>query len=316
MACRRVPTIFQLFALSLAALLLVGCGDCGPAEGQRVTWQHVRDCKNITRTNPETGVTWTLVGIRTDGGDSLRAKQNAEDALSAHPDMAGMVGLWQYNPPAILQAVEARGKTGEIKVVGFDEHELTLSAIKDGSCVGTVVQNPYEFGFRSVEYLAATIRGQELDIPDNKLIYVPTRKITAENIDAFQQQVADILAGNGPTPPYNASQYDTSQRVSMQFVTNLTTPCALRSSGTSASPAAMACLGLRSLTGVPPIATRPAKGGSMPNSARSISVRPAPTSPATPTISPCLTLSDSLWPGNACVTRSSTSRTFSPIGRG
>lgn len=224
MACRRVPTIFQLFALSLAALLLVGCGDCGPAEGQRVTWQHVRDCKNITRTNPETGVTWTLVGIRTDGGDSLRAKQNAEDALSAHPDMAGMVGLWQYNPPAILQAVEARGKTGEIKVVGFDEHELTLSAIKDGSCVGTVVQNPYEFGFRSVEYLAATIRGQELDIPDNKLIYVPTRKITAENIDAFQQQVADILAGNGPTPPYNASQYDTSQRVSMQFVTNLTNP--------------------------------------------------------------------------------------------
>ena len=213
--------LFNLF-LSTTMLALIGCGDCGPAEGEKVTWEHVRDCE-VTRTNPDTGVTWTIVGIRTDGGDQLRAKTNAEDALSAHPDLVGMVGLWQYNPPAILQAVEARG-ADQVKVVGFDEHELTLKAIDEGKCVGTIVQNPYEFGFRSVEYLSATIRGQEPDVPENKLMFVPTRKITADNVAAFQAEVEAILAGNGPTPEYDEAKYDTSEKVTMQFVTNLTNP--------------------------------------------------------------------------------------------
>lgn len=220
MSSRLSATIMVAAALLLG---LAGCGDCGPGEGERVTWQHIRDCE-VTRTNPKTGVTWTFVGIRTDGGDEARAKSNAEDALTANPDMAGMVGLWQYNPPAILQAVKDLKMTDKVKIVGFDEHELTLNAIRDGQIVGTIVQNPYEFGFRSVEYLSATIRGQAIDLPEDKLVFVPTRKITKENIDTFQAEVKAILAGKGPTPAYDASKYDTSKRVSMQFVTNLTNP--------------------------------------------------------------------------------------------
>lgn len=218
--CLPVLTLFVILSLGL-----IGCGknDAGSDGGGPVTWDQVRD-KPVTVTNPKTGVTWTILGIRTDGGDQLRAKQNAEDALSAHPDIVGMVGLWQYNPPAILQAVEARNMIEEVKVIGFDEHELTLNAIHDGKCVGTVVQNPYEFGFRSVEYLSATIRGQSPDVPENKLMYVPTRKITAENIDAFQAEVKAILSGNGPVPEYDKSKYDTTRKITMQFVTNLTNP--------------------------------------------------------------------------------------------
>lgn len=210
-------------ALILPALTLslLGCGDSGPAEGEKVTWEHVRDGA-VTRINPDTGIEWTIVGISTDGGDQLRAKQNAEDALTRYPDLVGMVGLWQYNPPAILQAVEARGVADQVKVIGFDEHELTLSAIAEGKCVGTVVQNPYEFGFRSVEYLAATIRGQGEDVPEFN--YVPTRKITQDNVKDFQAEVKAILGGNGPTPDYDAAKYDTSERVTMHFVTNLTNP--------------------------------------------------------------------------------------------
>ncbi|MFK7788826.1 MAG: substrate-binding domain-containing protein, partial [Phycisphaeraceae bacterium] len=224
MTYRRLLALISFFTIALL-LPLTGCGgsDATKDDGTGpVTWQMVRDGA-VTRTNPETGVKWTLQGIRTDDGP-VRAKQNAEDALAAHPDLVGMVGLWQYNPPAILQAVEARGVAGQVKIIGFDEHELTLNAIRDGKVVGTIVQNPYEFGFRSVEYLAATIREQEPTIPESKRMFVPTRKITSENIDAFQAEVRDILAGKGPTPDYDATKYDTSERVSMQFVTNLTNP--------------------------------------------------------------------------------------------
>ena len=221
---KRLHKLIPLSTIALT-LALVGCGGGGgeaDSDGP-VTWDMVRD-KAVTRTNPDTGVTWTIQGIRTDGGDQLRAKQNAEDALSANPDIVGMVGLWQYNPPAILQAVEARKMQDQVKVVGFDEHELTLQAIKDGTCVGTIVQNPYEFGFRSVEYLAASIRGQEIDLPEDKLVFVPTRKITSENIEGFQAEVKAILSGTGPTPEYDADKYDTSEKVTMHFVTNVTNP--------------------------------------------------------------------------------------------
>lgn len=209
--------------LGTLMLCLIGCGKQETNDTGRVTWQQVRD-GSVTRTNPDTGVTWTIVGIRTDSADRAKAKQNAEDALTNHPDMAGMVGLWAYNPPAILQAVEARGKTDQIKIIGFDEDPATLNAIASGKIVGTVVQNPYEFGFRSVEYLSATIRGQEVDVPENGLMFVPTRVITRDNVGQFSSLTERIRAGQGPTPEYDAARYDTAQRVSIHFVTNVDDP--------------------------------------------------------------------------------------------
>lgn len=217
----RCVTVLPILAVLM--LGLVGCGKKQDGGDGKVTWQQVRDGA-VTRTNPDTGVTWTIVGIRTDSADRSKAKQNAEDALATHPDMAGMVGLWAYNPPAILQAVEARDMLDQIKIVGFDEDPVTLNAISEGKIVGTVVQNPYEFGFRSVEYLSAVIRGQEVDIPDNKLMYVPTRMITGENVAEFDALTKRIRAGEGPTPEYDAAKYKTDKKVSIHFVTNVDDP--------------------------------------------------------------------------------------------
>lgn len=193
-----------------------------PAENQ-VTWQQVREGA-VTRTNPHTGVTWTILGIRTDEGERSRALQNAENALSNHPDIAGMVGLWAYNPPAILQAVEARDMLDQVTIVGFDEDVRTLDAIGQGKIVGTVVQNPYGFGFRSVEYLSATIRGEEVTVPEDRLLYVPTYVINPDNVAEFSSIVRQIRAGNGPQFAYDADRYDTSEEVSMHFVTNVADP--------------------------------------------------------------------------------------------
>jgi len=220
----------QLVVVVALTLALAGCGKQSSSGGGSteqegpVTWQMVRDGA-VTRTNPDTGVTWTILGIRTDGGtDRTKAKSNAEDALAVHPDMVGMVGLWAYNPPAILQAVEARGLIDQVKIVGFDENPVTLNAIAEGKIVGTIVQNPYEFGFRSVQYLSAVIREQAVEVPDNKLMIVPTRVITKDNVADFHTLTKNILENTGPTPDYDASAYDTSKKISMHFVTNVDDP--------------------------------------------------------------------------------------------
>ena len=220
----------------IGALLLVvqGCGDSPEAydasgndsdssDSGYVTWQQVRDGP-VTRTNPETGVTWTILGIRTDEGDRTRALQNAESTLANHPDIAGMIGLWAYNPPAILDAVESRDMLDQVTIVGFDEDERTLSGIGQGKIVGTVVQNPYGFGFRSVQHLSAVIRDQDVAVPEDGLMYVPTYVVNTENVAEYSSLIRLMRDRRGPVLPYVADAYDATEGVSMHFVTNVADP--------------------------------------------------------------------------------------------
>ncbi len=131
---------------------------------------------------------WHIVGTYTDQFDRSAGKANAEDAMSRHPDLAGMVGLFAYNPSLILEALKQGGKLGQIKVIAFDEEDETLQGIKDGTIYGTVAQNPYEYGRQSVRLLAGLARGQSLEalgVPSDGFVNFPARQIRQDNVDEF-----------------------------------------------------------------------------------------------------------------------------------
>jgi len=130
-----------------------------------------------------------IVDIRTDNFDQAKAKTNVSEILSANPDVVGMVGLFAYNPPAIVAALKDAGKLDKIKVIGFDEQDETLQAIKDGHVVGTVVQQPYEFGYQSVKMMSALLKGEKPEIPENKQIIVPTKVIKSADVDAYWSEL-------------------------------------------------------------------------------------------------------------------------------
>ncbi len=67
-----------------------------------------------------------IIDIRTDNTDRVRAKSNAADTLVNNPDIAGMVGLWSYNGPAILSRRKEANKVDKVKIVAFDEEDATL----------------------------------------------------------------------------------------------------------------------------------------------------------------------------------------------
>jgi ribose transport system substrate-binding protein len=127
-----------------------------------------------------------ILGTLTDGFDLSKAKANAEDALSRYPEIDAMVGLFAYNPPAILQALEQAGKLNTVKIIGFDEDSQTLAGIKAGTVHGTVVQNPYEYGYQSVKVLKALAAGDNSVIPQDAFIHIPGRQIRKDNVEAFQ----------------------------------------------------------------------------------------------------------------------------------
>src|SRR5262249_17335767 len=110
-----------------------------------------------------------------------------------------MVGLWAYNPPAILSAVKDKGKEGKIKIVGFDEDSATLQGIADGSVYATVVQQPFQFGYEAVKMMAALARGDNSKVPADGILYVPHRVITKDGgkdrvpVEKFRKELDQLL---------------------------------------------------------------------------------------------------------------------------
>jgi ribose transport system substrate-binding protein len=116
------------------------------------------------------GEKYVVLGTMTDEASQSKCKKNAEDTLSKYPNVKCLVGLWAYNPPAMLQAVLDQKKQGQIQIIGFDEDDQTLQGIKNRHIYATVVQNPYLFGFESVRILQHLARHGKLPEPEDKKI--------------------------------------------------------------------------------------------------------------------------------------------------
>lgn len=136
-----------------------------------------------------------LIDVRGDDVDFARARSNVDDVLVASPDVNCMVGFYSYNPPKIYEALRAAGKLGEITVIAFDEDPITLGAVKEGSFAGTVVQDPFEWGYRGMKLMAKYLEGDKSGIPADGLIIVPTKVIDKNNVDAFKAELTARIKG-------------------------------------------------------------------------------------------------------------------------
>jgi ribose transport system substrate-binding protein len=134
-----------------------------------------------------------IIDVRTDATDRVRAKSNASDTLVNFPDVVGMVGLWSYNGPAILSAVKEANKTDKVKIIAFDEEDETLGGVKAGEIYATVVQQPYEFGYQSMQLISKILNGDKSGIPASKQIFVPTLAVKKDTVDAFTKQLNQRL---------------------------------------------------------------------------------------------------------------------------
>lgn len=139
------------------------------------------------------GDKYTILGTRTDEVDFAKAKSNAQDALTRHPDLGCMVGLFSYNTPKVYEAVKEAGRFGKVKIVGFDEEDDTLRGIQEGNIHATVVQSPYQYGYESVRILAALAKGDKSVIPAGKFVEVPAKPVRQGDVDAFWAELKKLV---------------------------------------------------------------------------------------------------------------------------
>jgi ribose transport system substrate-binding protein len=133
-----------------------------------------------------------IIDTRTDDGDAVRAKANVSDAIVKYPDLKALVGLWSYNGPAILSAVKDAKKSGQIKIVAFDEADETLAGIQEGAIYATVVQQPYEFGYQAIKLMSQVLKGDKSVIPANKQIIIPTLVVNKGNVEDFTKKINEL----------------------------------------------------------------------------------------------------------------------------
>ena len=135
-----------------------------------------------------------IVEKREDQTDRARARSNVEDILNARPDLNLVCGLWSYNGPAIAAALEGTNKRGRVVAAVFDEETCTLEAIKAGTVSATVVQHPYEMGYRSARWmhrLATSFDKARAEIPPNGIENTGVEIIDKDNVAGFETRLAE-----------------------------------------------------------------------------------------------------------------------------
>ncbi len=133
-----------------------------------------------------------ILDVRTDDTDRVRAKSNVSDTLVKYPDVVGLIGLWSYNGPAILSAVQDANKTSAVKIIAFDEEDNTLNGVKQGAIYATVVQQPFEFGYQAIKMMRQYLKGDKSSVPASKQVFVPTLVIKKDNVDDFTTKINQL----------------------------------------------------------------------------------------------------------------------------
>jgi ribose transport system substrate-binding protein len=135
-----------------------------------------------------------IVEKREDQTDRAKARSNVEDILNARADLDLVCGLWSYNGPAIAAALEGAGKQGKVRAAVFDEEDGTLKGIRAGTIDATVVQRPFEMGYRSAKWmhlLATDFDKAKAALPAGGVEDTGVEVIDRANLDDFEKRLAE-----------------------------------------------------------------------------------------------------------------------------
>jgi ribose transport system substrate-binding protein len=85
-----------------------------------------------------------------------------QNMLQAHADIDTVFAASDLMALGAIEAIAAAGKTGKIRVVGFDALDDAKAAIAKGTMSASVAQFPYEMGKAAVESAVKVMNGEKL----------------------------------------------------------------------------------------------------------------------------------------------------------
>lgn len=123
-----------------------------------------------------------IVGVVDGRNIQDNALSAAENLLTGNPDMKAIYATGEPALLGALAAVESQGRTGDVKVFGWDLTAQAIAAIDGGHLVAVIQQDPAGMGAGAVDALVALNGGGEVDAA----IEVPITIVTTDNVDDFR----------------------------------------------------------------------------------------------------------------------------------
>lgn len=129
--------------------------------------------------------------------DQQKAFQQAQNLISAYPDLDGFIGVSTPAPIGIAQAVQQAGKQDEIAVVGTTSPDMAREYLKDGSLDGASMWDPAELGYLAISVAKMVLDGEkpgdglqvegfeQMEIRGSEIIMGPPLDFTADNVDDY-----------------------------------------------------------------------------------------------------------------------------------
>ena len=125
-----------------------------------------------------------LVSLQYSNDEAAKAASQVGGMLQAHPQLKGIFATDTTNTQSAASAIKGNGKSGDVKLIGYDASPQEIQALKDGTVQALVAQNPYEYGFETVKYAAEVARRQaEASTGADFTHMIGGKVITRDNVD-------------------------------------------------------------------------------------------------------------------------------------
>ncbi|MCZ2827719.1 ABC transporter substrate-binding protein [Modestobacter sp. VKM Ac-2986] len=105
----------------------------------------------------------TYLGVQYDENATATAASIASGAASSNPNLKGIYTMATNSTEGAITGVREAGRTGDVKVVGYDTSEPIIQALEDGAVDGIVVQYPYREGALGVDAAVALSKDEEVE---------------------------------------------------------------------------------------------------------------------------------------------------------
>jgi ribose transport system substrate-binding protein len=103
---------------------------------------------------------FTYVGTQFDQDTASLAAQVTLAALQKNPGIVGIFAANLFSAEGAATGVRQAGKSGKVKIVGFDAEPDEITALQQGTVQALIAQSPYTIGTDAVDQAVAALQGK------------------------------------------------------------------------------------------------------------------------------------------------------------
>ena len=129
---------------------------------------------------------FSYVGVQYDNDTAALAAQVTLAELQKNPGITAIFATNLFSAEGAATGIRQAGKSGKVKVIGFDAEPDEITALQQGTVQALIAQSPYVIGTDAVDQAVAALQGK----PTTPKIGTKFTIITSANLDTAASQAA------------------------------------------------------------------------------------------------------------------------------